>query len=236
MKSEFEKEFYNDCADKKRAAYGIHHKNRTGKGAVRLPSDYLQRKELKELMNPAVLTEDLSSPMTLKAFRKLSVANKKTQLEIWGNVYGHTSTVIAKILGVGDSTGYYLLKKNGLMESFKEKHEEEQKDPEKRKEQKLRLANALGINASPVPQPAETTFEVETTSDVPAGEDAAERRTEFPTANTLTEHPEPNADKAGNLSMQISGRGDLIKMAMSAYLAQIDANKSYVVQMTFCEL
>lgn len=235
MTSDLEREFYQDCADKKRAAYGIHNKNRAGKGVVRLPSDYLSKKELKELMNSAVLTEDLSLPMPLASFRKLSAANKRTQLEIWGNVYGHTATVIGAVLGTCHSTGYYLLQKAGLTESFKEKYAEEKKNPEKRKEQKLRFAKALGIDAVPTPQPVKDILEDETENDIPACENAVERRTEPSTANALAECPAQN-DKSGNLSLQVSGRGDLIKMMMDAYLAQIDSQKSYVVQMTFCEL
>lgn len=98
-------DFLKNSADAKRIAHSAAKMNRTGKGAVRMPSDYLNREDKKKYMEPTMLsTADLSAPMSYKQFKKLRPENQKMQLEIWGNVYGHSSGIIGKIMGCAQGT------------------------------------------------------------------------------------------------------------------------------------
>ena len=246
MTSELERDFYKDCANKKRTAYGVHKKNRTGKGAVKLPSDYLSRKEMKELMNTEITTEDLSLPMPLKSFYKLSAKNQKLQLEIWGNVYGHSSATIGKLLGVSQGTGYRILAKLDMTESFKAKYAEESEDKDKRKEQTRRLLEVLGKGSEVVEKAEEETFEASPATGMPKDEPVVEKPVEplMVVEEKKEVSKKPIARKpVESFSTNISGRGDIIEAvvraqleAMSACLDQIDEDAVYNVQMTFYKL
>lgn len=153
MANELEKDFYADSFGKKKTAASAHKMNRTGKGRVLLPMDYLKGKRRKEYMQPTYTkTEDLSIPMNLTSFKKLSRANQKLQLEIWGNVYGHSSATIGKVLGVSQGTAYRILVDAGLMETFKQKYKAMMDDKSEagkqaRTNKKRALALATGAGA-----------------------------------------------------------------------------------------
>lgn len=136
-------DFLKNSADTKRTARSASKKNRTGKGAVRMPSDYLNREDKKKYMESTMLsTTDLSAPMPYKRFKKLRPENQKMQLEIWGNVYGHSSSIMGKVMGCAQGTASVMLRQHGLSKVFIEKYEDD-KLTGKNKEQKMNLARIL---------------------------------------------------------------------------------------------
>ena len=143
MDKDARRDFYTSSADAKRIAHSAAKMNRTGKGAVRMPSDYLKKEDKKKYMEATTIsTTDLSQPMPLKRFKKLRPENQKMQLEIWGNVYGHSSGIIGKIMGCAQATASAVLRQHGLSEVFVQKMHEDSVSG-KRKEQKMNLARIL---------------------------------------------------------------------------------------------
>lgn len=143
MWSDARKDFITSSSDAKRIARSASKKNKTGKGAVRLPMDCFDKEGKKKYMEPSTITTtDLSAPMPLKAFKKLRKENQKMQLEIWGNVYGHSSGAIGKVLGCAQSTAYDYLRESGLTDSFIAKAKEDT-ETGKCKERKMNLMRLL---------------------------------------------------------------------------------------------
>ena len=143
MDKDARRDFYTSSADAKRIAHSAAKMNRTGKGAVRMPSDYLNREDKKKYMEPTKLsTTDLSAPMPYKRFKKLRPENQKMQLEIWGNVYGHSSGIMGKVMGCAQGTASIMLRQHGLSQAFVEKREQDAATG-KIKEQKMNLARIL---------------------------------------------------------------------------------------------
>lgn len=91
--------FYTDCAEKKRIARSTASRNRTGKGAVRMPSDYLSRKEV-ESMSGEVKTYDLSKPMTWRQFKKLSDDLQRMYLESLDEKFKPTTGMLSEMFGI----------------------------------------------------------------------------------------------------------------------------------------
>lgn len=197
-----ERLFYEDSAEKAkigRARFAKHpHK---GGRRARFPSDMLRGKEKREYMKAGELTmQDLKKPITYAEFKKLSDANQKMQLTIYGNAYGFTSVAISTVLGCSQNAAYSLVKKAGLLEQFRQKRKEA--TPEKKKQQKraLELATAKAEN---VPAMAGSAVNPETNIQEP-------------------EAPEMEASSpCESLDMRTSGTGALVKMSVAAFLEQI---------------
>lgn len=93
--------FVEDVRDKKRIASGAHHKRtHCGKGgAVKLPSDFLSKKELKA-MNGEVKSYRLNSPMTWSEFKAAPDDIKITYIKALRNRFGVPDNKIAEMMGV----------------------------------------------------------------------------------------------------------------------------------------
>lgn len=73
---EIEYLFFLDGLEKKRIARSASNKNRTGKGALRFPSDYKTKKEVLE-MNGDIRSWNMDKPMTAAEFRQLPIDLKR---------------------------------------------------------------------------------------------------------------------------------------------------------------
>lgn len=62
--------FRTDCAEKKKIGHGYSHKNRTGKGPVKFPSDYLSKKE-KIALNGELMSYSMNDFYTWDEFRRM---------------------------------------------------------------------------------------------------------------------------------------------------------------------
>ena len=74
--------------------------NRTGKGAVRMPSDYLTKGELKK-MSGEVKSYKLGEPMSKEEFERLPIDLKQRYISNLQDLYGMTNIMFGQMLGVG---------------------------------------------------------------------------------------------------------------------------------------
>lgn len=87
--------FKQDCKEKKNIGRGYFAKNRTGKGRVKFPSDYLTKKE-KNKMNGEVISWDLNKIYSWEEFKALPNDLKLPYLQKLVDTYGVTLTDISK--------------------------------------------------------------------------------------------------------------------------------------------
>ena len=111
--NDYEYVFKQDVKAKKSTAQSARKMNRTGKGAVKFPSDYLTAKEKKKLSGP-VTTYDMGRPMTWKEFRKLPDDIKRAYIEGLGDKYHASTPMLAKMFNVSPSTVDNYLGKNKI--------------------------------------------------------------------------------------------------------------------------
>ena len=224
-------DFLKNSADAKRIAHSAAKMNRTGKGAVRMPSDYLNREDKKKYMEPTMLsTADLSAPIPYKRFKKLRPENQKMQLEIWGNVYGHSSGIIGKIMGCAQGTASAVLRQHGLSEVFVQKMHEDSVSG-KRKEQKMNLARILSdVVKEPVdvlPAPAESTADAASKPAEPVS--VAVQQTTPPEPQNVVQTPQsvsvnsPDNGQFCNTVLDVKMEGRFIKGAVQG----LDDGKTY---------
>lgn len=97
--------FYSDVAEKKRVARGAFNRRaHAGKGgAVKLPSDYVKRKDL-EKMNGEVKTYSINSPMKWADFKALPDDLKVSYINVIRGRYGASDRKISAMLGVTQTT------------------------------------------------------------------------------------------------------------------------------------
>ena len=97
-------EMIKDSIDKKNIARSSHNKRTHcgSSGGVRLPSDYMTRKELKS-MNGEVKTYKMHDPMTWKEFRDLPDDLKKEYIKYIRERFGAPNTAIAEAFGVSNT-------------------------------------------------------------------------------------------------------------------------------------
>lgn len=105
--NDYEYEFTKDSMEKKNVARSAG-KARThcGKrGAVRLPSDNLTKKEIKAMSGECISYASLKNPMSFKEFKQLPVDLRKVYLEYIDDQFERPPyTEIAKMLGVAGNT------------------------------------------------------------------------------------------------------------------------------------
>ena len=100
--------FLDDIRQKKTTATGYHH--RVTKKGCKLPYEYLNRKELKNLMNTPILS---SNPMPFSDFSKLDAENQQKQLNLWADAYYPSAHIFAMLVDMPvSSANRYLLKNN----------------------------------------------------------------------------------------------------------------------------
>lgn len=105
--NDYEYDFKKDSADKKNVARSARNaRTHNGKrGAVRLPSDNLTKKEIKAMSGECISYASLKNPMSFKEFKKLPVDLRKTYLEYIDEQFDKPPyTEIGKMFGVGGNT------------------------------------------------------------------------------------------------------------------------------------
>ena len=102
--------FVHDVRDKKNIGHSAAKRNRTGKGAVRFPSDYLTKKE-KNAMNGDVVVANMNKPMTWDEFRRLKDDLKVEYLQKLRARFDATNDMVAEMLGCSVNTIWILSKK-----------------------------------------------------------------------------------------------------------------------------
>ena len=102
--------FIDDIRQKKTTATGYHH--RVTKKGCKLPYEYLNRKELKNLMNTPILS---SNPMPFSDFSKLDAENQQKQLNLWADAYYPSAHIFAMLVDMPVSSANRYLVKNNLV-------------------------------------------------------------------------------------------------------------------------
>jgi hypothetical protein len=105
--------FRQDVADKKCVGRSAQKKNRTGKGHVRFPSDYLSRKE-RSAMNGDVKSYNLHAPMTYEEFRIMPDDLQRDYLKMIDKQYNVPASAIAGMFGVSETTVFVTRKRLGV--------------------------------------------------------------------------------------------------------------------------
>ena len=90
--------FVMDVKEKKRTARGYHNKVRQG-GKMKLPSDYLTRKE-KQALNGDIKTFRLNEPMAWDEYKALPEDLKRGYLERMRDVHGANAAAVREMLGI----------------------------------------------------------------------------------------------------------------------------------------
>lgn len=111
--NDYEYEFKQDIKEKKSVGRNSRYMNRTGKGPIKFPSDYLSNKEKKKLNGP-VISYDMGKPMSYADFRKMPEEMQKMYLEGIVNKFHPTFRTISELFGIGESTLYYRMKQLGV--------------------------------------------------------------------------------------------------------------------------
>ena len=107
--------FHHDVSDKKRTARGAFNKRtHTGKGgAVKFPSDYLSKKELKAL-NGEMKSYRLNDPMKWPEFKAMPNDIQILYIKTLREKYGASTVKLAEMFGVPQQTVSYHLRKIGI--------------------------------------------------------------------------------------------------------------------------
>jgi len=95
--------FLTDAAEKKKTARAIRNTNRTGKGPIRFPSDYMTKKE-RDAMNGEVATYNLHRPMKWKEFMSMPMDLQKQYIEWLDQVFDVGDNTLASMFGVSQNT------------------------------------------------------------------------------------------------------------------------------------
>lgn len=112
--------FYQDSKEKKRIAHGAMHQRRhCGKsGAVKFPSDFLSRKELKA-MNGECKTTNLNRPMTWDEFKALSDNTKKIYIQTLREKFDVTNMALGEMFGIHKATVSHAFKCYGIPNGYR---------------------------------------------------------------------------------------------------------------------
>lgn len=102
-----EKVFNQTVQERKRLGYGDKHKKRQGGRYVRLPSDYLTRKE-RDAMNGEIETYNLNAPVAWKTLRKWPEDIQRQYFQTIDEKYGPTAAMYAEMFGVSEKSVYNL--------------------------------------------------------------------------------------------------------------------------------
>lgn len=159
--------FIQDIKEKKTTARGSHNRRtHAGKGgAVKFPSDYLSKKELKA-MSSETKTYKMNEPITWAEFKAMPVDLQRQYLKNLRDTYKVEYSTIAKMFGCSAWIMNDTAKKLGLAANGKKI---------KLADQKLKEFEAFAHgNAAKIPVPDETdTAEVNNTPETPKNEPVA---------------------------------------------------------------
>ena len=111
--NDIEYELKKDIREKKNIGRSYKNMNRTGKGPLRFPSDYLTKKEKKKLNGP-VASYDMGKPMSYAAFNKMPSEMQKLYLDGIIEKFHPTTKTIAELFGINPGSVSYRMKKLGV--------------------------------------------------------------------------------------------------------------------------
>lgn len=114
--NDYEWDFVKDSMDKKNVARSARStRTHCGKGgAVKFPSDYLSKRELKAMSGEVIKYASLKKPMSWGEFKELPDDLKKEYLGFIREKFGAPDRYIAQMLGVAGNTLSLYLKDLGL--------------------------------------------------------------------------------------------------------------------------
>ena len=102
--NQYEKSFYEDIREKKKAASGVYHRAPRGKGSftVHNQSDHLTVKELKEMSGEVVTF--MQKPIKWIEFKEMPVEAQRHYIEWLKSEYSATAAMISQMMGVTNIT------------------------------------------------------------------------------------------------------------------------------------
>lgn len=95
--------YYQDVKEKKRIARGSQHKVRGGGRKVKMPTDYLTRKE-KSALNGELISYNLNSPMKWREFNKMPEDIQEEYITGLVRKYNANASWLGEMFGVGRAT------------------------------------------------------------------------------------------------------------------------------------
>ena len=111
--NDYEYTFKQDVKEKKSIGRNAKYMNRTGKGPMRFPSDYLTNKEKKKL-NGSVNKYDMGKPITWQAFKAMPEDLQKMYLQGVIDKFHPSAERLGELFGKTGSTIKYWLDKLGV--------------------------------------------------------------------------------------------------------------------------
>ena len=111
--NDIEFELNKENREKKNIGRNSKYMNRTGKGPIRFPSDYLSNKEKKKLNGP-VISYDMGRPMTYANFRSMPQDLQKNYLDGIIEKFKPTIKNLSELFGISESTMYSRIKMLGV--------------------------------------------------------------------------------------------------------------------------
>ena len=111
--NDYEYVFKQDIKYKKNIGRNIRYMNRTGKGGVKMPSDYLSRKE-KNALNGPVNSYDMGKPMTYKKFKSLPEDIRREYLQGLMDKFHPTDKALAELWGVSKGLPWHVRRDLGI--------------------------------------------------------------------------------------------------------------------------
>lgn len=111
--NDYEYEFKQDIREKKSIGRNSRNMNRTGKGPIKFPSDYLTNKEKKKLSGP-VKTYDMGKPISYTAFKELPVDIRREYFQGMLDKFQPTDEAICTMWGVSRGTPTNIRKLLGI--------------------------------------------------------------------------------------------------------------------------
>ena len=107
--TDYEYVFHQDVREKKSVGRNIRYKNRTGKGGVKMPSDYLTKKE-KKMLNGDVTTYDMGKPMAWAEFKRMPDDLQRNYMQGMVDKFHPTQKAIAELFGTTKNTVAYRMR------------------------------------------------------------------------------------------------------------------------------
>lgn len=95
--------FKSTSAERKRNGYGDHNKKRQGGRIVRLPSDHMTAKQLKERSGPC-MTYNMNAPVGWPEFKTWPADIQREYLQKLKDTYGASAAPIGEMMGIGKQT------------------------------------------------------------------------------------------------------------------------------------
>lgn len=214
--------FLDDIRQKKTTATGYHH--RVTKKGCKLPYEYLNRKELKNLMNTPVLS---SNPMPFSDFSKLDAENQQKQLNLWADAYYPSAHIFAMLVDMPVSSANRYLLKNNL--DFRGTRAQSVSEECRKIKAKVKFMTDLFYGKTGTPAKVEE----ETPEIVPEVVKKNELTVEIPTAREELANP-------SRINFKVDGifSSDELELVFRSLrnASQIDPDRKYKISVTLTEI